>query len=90
MGHAPSELLEITVWVTADLGSYTLRNETPASSPSSITVLSCLPSQKPRLSRIDCAGTSLRGRTISATHPAGTIRPVNSDRQNAVISATVE
>src|SRR6266487_7166016 len=48
MGHAPSELLEITVWVRADLGSCTLRNETPASSPSSITVLSRLPSQKPR------------------------------------------
>ena len=30
-GHAPKELLEITVWVTADPGSWTLRNETPAS-----------------------------------------------------------
>jgi len=48
IGQAPSELLEITVCVTFDFGSCTLRNETPASNPSRITVSLCLPSQKPR------------------------------------------
>jgi len=48
IGQAPSELLEITVCVTFDFGSCTLRNETPASHPSRITVSLCLPSQKPR------------------------------------------
>ncbi len=48
IGHAPSELLEITVQVMADLASCTLRNETPASNPSRMTVWPCCPSQKPR------------------------------------------
>jgi Ca2+-transporting ATPase len=48
IGHAPSELLEITVQVSADLGSCTLRNETPASNPSKMTLSLCCPSQKPR------------------------------------------
>jgi hypothetical protein len=48
IGQAPSELSEITVCVTFDFGSCTLRNETPASNPSRITVPLCLPSQKPR------------------------------------------
>jgi hypothetical protein len=39
---------------------------------------------------LDSAGTSLRGRTISATHRAGTILPVNSDCHKALMSAAVE
>jgi hypothetical protein len=44
-GQAPSEVLEITVYVVALSGWCTLRNETPASDPSSATNG---PSQKPR------------------------------------------
>ena len=48
IGHAPSELLEITVCVRFDVGSCTLRNETPASNPSNMTASLDLWSQKPR------------------------------------------
>ena len=40
--------LEITVQVRTDFGSWTLRNDTPASYPSNMAVSLCCPSQKPR------------------------------------------
>jgi hypothetical protein len=39
---------------------------------------------------LEWAGASLRGCTISATHSAGTILFVNSDRQKLLTSAAVE
>jgi hypothetical protein len=65
----PSESLEITVWVTPDDGSCTLRNETPASSPSGS--LCC------RFGRAKSPGRSARvGRGVAAWmyhlgHPLG-------------------
>ena len=48
MGHAPSDVFEITVWVTLERGSCTVRKETHASHPSNITVSVDACSQKPR------------------------------------------
>ena len=47
-GHAPSDVFEITVWVVVEAGSCTLRNETPASLPTSMTTSRDAWSQKPR------------------------------------------
>ena len=51
--------------------------ETPLSEgmPSRLTVSSAPPSQNPRPYRSPSSGTSLRGRTISASHSSGTTRP---------------
>jgi hypothetical protein len=38
IGQAPLDVFEITVWVIVDTGSCTLRKETPASDPSSMTM----------------------------------------------------
>ena len=67
MGHAPSEVLEITVAVRARSGSCALQNETPASEPTRNTTSFDWWSQKPRPYRLCSPGTSLRGRTISST-----------------------
>jgi hypothetical protein len=48
IGHAPSDVFEITVWVVVEAGPCTLRNETPASLPSNITTSVDAWSQKPR------------------------------------------
>lgn len=48
IGHAPSEVFEITVEVIPDAGSCAVRNETPASDPSSITTSLDAWIQKPR------------------------------------------
>ena len=37
MGQAPFDQLAMTVWVVSESGSWTVRRETPASYPSSIT-----------------------------------------------------
>ena len=48
--HRPGPLdqLAMTVWVVSESGSYTVRKETPASYPSSITPRPVACSQKPR------------------------------------------
>jgi hypothetical protein len=48
IGHAPSDVFEITVQVVVDAGSWVLRNETPASHPSNMTTSLDASSQKPR------------------------------------------
>ena len=73
IGHAPSDVFEITVCVILRLGSCMLRKETPASHPSSITTSLDSSSQKPRPYRFDIRGSWLRARTSSATQSADTI-----------------
>jgi hypothetical protein len=70
-------------------GSWTLRNETPASHPRSSTVSPRPRSQNPRPYRIDSFGTSLRGRVISTTNSFDTIRPSNNAFQNNEMSSVV-
>jgi hypothetical protein len=48
IGQAPDEVLHRTVWVNSATGSWTLRKETPASSPSSTTAACDSWSQNPR------------------------------------------
>jgi len=78
------------VEVVPDPGSCTLRKETPASYPCSSTALPEVCSQSPSPYRLDSLGTSLRGRTISATQPSDTIRPANTALHNEPKSAAVE
>ncbi len=86
----PSDVFEITVWVVVDAGSCVLRNETPASRPSNITTSLDAWSQKPRPQRFDSRGTSLRGRTISASQSLDTIRPAKNALHKELMSAAVE
>jgi hypothetical protein len=67
-----------------------LRNETPASLPSNITTSVDAWSQKPRPYRIEFRESSLRGRTISATHSLDTIRPAKNALHGELTSAAVE
>ena len=73
----------------APAGSWTLVNETPVSPPTSITASLDGWSQNPRPYRLDSSCVSLRGRTISATQSADTIRPPKNAAQNELTSATV-
>ena len=89
-GQAPAVVLDRTVWVYRPAGSCTVRKDTPASDPSSITASPDSWSQKPRPYRIDSDGASLRGATISATRSGDTIRPANRAVHMAWTSAAVE
>src|SRR4029453_12193908 len=64
-------------------------NDTPASCPISIPWAPASWRKNPSPQRIGSPGTSLCGRTISATHLAGTIFPANKARQKLLKSATV-
>jgi hypothetical protein len=49
-----------------------------------------LPEPEAKTVALDSFRTSLRGRTISATHRAGAILPVNSDCHKALMLAAVK
>ena len=90
IGHAPSDVFEITVCVVVDEGSCMQRNETPASCPSNITTSVDAWSQKPRPYRLQPWGTSPRDRTISAPQSLDTMRPAKNALHKELMSAAVE
>ena len=69
-GQVPSVVFEITVCVIARAGSCTLRNDTPASIPTRLTIGFVGWIQNPSPYRCPFSSVSLRGRTISATQSA--------------------
>ncbi len=88
-GHTPREVFEMTVYVVPVTRCVAVRNETPASIPSSATTPTSGRSQNPRPYQCRSIGVSLRASTRVSPMPVDTMRPANIEVHNDSMSDTL-